>query len=326
MKLLIKDPVTGRTSAIEAVPGIPSGGDIDTEGHIAAIQHVPVDYTTVAPTPGQIAGFATVGGETKQIPVTLSSSGLSWKSLLLVDFRTLPTQNLGTDGTYTIGGVAGWTKCSSAQDRLPMTINPSGDASGEGLKIAPNDGSQWWSTRNIPALVLNLGTLMTAAGVSAATPLRIIYGMKSISGDSPTAYVVHVGLVVGSYASVEHSWTTGEDLHNMNGHVPCQRVRFVHYGGVYLDQNWSYANSLGKAGIGGWALEFPFGVSRRHYNIYNGYPSTDWNYTSVPAVDVPHPFSDLAMVGYGYLNFSNQPNRWQSVNDDWSLFNPARST
>ena len=38
MKLLIKDPVTGRTSAIEAVPGIPSGGDIDTEGTIAKVQ------------------------------------------------------------------------------------------------------------------------------------------------------------------------------------------------------------------------------------------------------------------------------------------------
>lgn len=93
------------------------------------------------------------------------SGGLVWVTGLDIDFTSLTTQSLGTDGTYTIGGIAGWQKQNSTNENSAMTIT-----NGTGLQIYPKATAMDGSTRTSPLLWLPLSSI---AVMDWSTQLRI---------------------------------------------------------------------------------------------------------------------------------------------------------
>lgn len=79
---------------------------------------------------------------------------VGWTTQLDIDFTTLPTQSLAANGTYTIGGFAGWKRENAAQDRVAMEIT-----NGVGLVIKPKVAVYDLVSRTSPLLALPLASL-----------------------------------------------------------------------------------------------------------------------------------------------------------------------
>lgn len=84
--------------------------------------------------------------------ISISDTIVGWKTALDVDFTTATNPGLSANGTYTIGGVAGWKRENAANDRVAMTING-------GIKIQPAISAYNLSTRSAPLLWLPLSAL-----------------------------------------------------------------------------------------------------------------------------------------------------------------------
>src|SRR5258706_9710939 len=85
-----------------------------------------------------------------------------WATALDLDFTTLPTQTIASNGTITVGtspifgtGLV-WTKINSASDATAMTIT-----NGTGLVITPNAASNiGGATFTAPALSIQLNSII----------------------------------------------------------------------------------------------------------------------------------------------------------------------
>ena len=166
MKILVKDPVTGRTSAIEAVPGIPSGGDVRADGTIAKMQGTVVDLTTTPPVNGQALVFATSGGTQKIVPGSVAS-GMG--GIYEYDFLAMASHNFLTvpDTTWTDPVDRVWTVRNTVHATSFEIIH------GQGLVIHPDSESNYYDGANtMPGLWLPLGGLMVP-GISWASGVSI---------------------------------------------------------------------------------------------------------------------------------------------------------
>ncbi len=108
------------------------------------------------PTDGQVPAWN--ASTTKFISTTPSSGG--WQTALDLDFTAETTQSLTADGTYTIGGIAGWKKENSNFEATGMVLT-----NGVGLRIRPGYGPGFASAlydasnRTAPLLWLPLSAL-----------------------------------------------------------------------------------------------------------------------------------------------------------------------
>jgi hypothetical protein len=105
---------------------------------------------------GYVPIYSASGNSFSQVAVTQGG----WQTVLDLDFTAQTTQNLTANGTYTIGGIAGWQRENAPWDKVAMVLT-----NGSGLRIRPGQGtgntsSVYDSTgRTAPLLWLPLSAL-----------------------------------------------------------------------------------------------------------------------------------------------------------------------
>jgi hypothetical protein len=98
--------------------------------------------------------------------MTFIPSSLNWITALDLDFSAQSSQTLGSDTTFTVGGLT-WTKVNSANDSTAMAVT-----SGSGLVVTPNAASNISaSTFTVPSLRIPITTVVPS--FTLTTPLRI---------------------------------------------------------------------------------------------------------------------------------------------------------
>jgi len=98
--------------------------------------------------------------------MTFVPSSVSWITALDLDLSAQSTQTLGSDTTFTIGGLT-WTKVNSANDSSSMTVT-----NGSGLIVTPNSASNISaSTFTVPSIRIPITSVVP--GFTMMTPLRI---------------------------------------------------------------------------------------------------------------------------------------------------------
>jgi hypothetical protein len=118
-----------------------------------------------------------------------------WHALLDFDFAAQATQTLGSDTTYTIGGID-WVKENSANDYLPAEL-----VNGTGLIFCPNADLYAYETSHTgPRLVVPVADLVTGVGMLAGTvPMR-----ASVRGYVAGVVAVNASeIYVGLHASAD---------------------------------------------------------------------------------------------------------------------------
>lgn len=100
-----------------------------------------------------------------------------WVGVYELDFREEPSQTLGTDTTFTVGGKP-WTKINSANDAVAMAI-----VNGSGLVIQPGSTSDYnGATRTLPGLALPLSQIVP--GFQVGMGVRLWAYVSSYNGGS----------------------------------------------------------------------------------------------------------------------------------------------
>lgn len=97
-----------------------------------------------------------------------TGSNVSWITAMDLDFTTQSSQTIGTDTTFTIGGLT-WTKMNSANDASPMVVT-----NGTGLVITPNSTSNITTGAtgfSLPALRIPITSIIS--NFTVETPIRI---------------------------------------------------------------------------------------------------------------------------------------------------------
>jgi len=98
--------------------------------------------------------------------MTFVPSSVSWITALDLDLTAQSTQTLGSDTTFTIGGLT-WTKVNTANDASAMTVT-----NGSGLIVTPNSASNISaSTYTVPSIRIPITSVVPR--FTMMTPLRI---------------------------------------------------------------------------------------------------------------------------------------------------------
>ena len=189
--------------------------------------------------------------------MTLLAAQRSWYTVMDIDFTSLGTISLTSNGNYNIGGYT-WTKGNSTNDLTPAVIDS------EGLKFNPtNSNTSYDSGRTLPYIW---------------TPLTVF---------SDYSINVPISIWVYSTSNPVSEWdnvTVAVDDNSRNLGIEMSRGFF--YGGQGGRSTFTQSNSSVSAGSHVYTLntsnevqvlEFPSGISSLIWNIYKGtYGSGDF--------------------------------------------------
>jgi hypothetical protein len=158
------------------------------------------------------------GGGVAGLSVNFPTIPVGWQTAVDIDFTAQANQTLATDTTYTIGGQT-WTKINSANDRVAMAV-----VSGTGLVVKPaaNAGDYFGSTRNLPAITLNLSAVIP--GFHWAMPVRVWLFQSADnmgSNNDQATLAIETGTSLNyvlkrGYQSAALTWTTTANLGGSN--------------------------------------------------------------------------------------------------------------
>lgn len=201
-----------------AYPTGPAGGDLCgnyADAGVCGLQNRPV--SDAAPSVG--SALVWDGGAWGPSPISWSAiSGTPWLTALDLDLTAQTTQNLTTNGTYSIGGLT-WTKGNSADETVHASIT-----NGTGLNFQPNASSAYAGaagatgagSKTLPFVWLPLSSILPS-GFDWSTQLRIWvyqvadninsvnYGAGVVAVDDNGASVVNgIALIRGYNGS---AWT-----------------------------------------------------------------------------------------------------------------------
>jgi hypothetical protein len=115
--------------------------------------------TTIRSTVNFLGGTVADNPSLGTTDVSLSGVlGGGWQTALDLDLSAQPNQTLGTDTTFTIGGLT-WTKQNSSSDATAMAV-----VNGTGLVVSPIASTDYrTSGRTSPVLLLPLSSILTPA-------------------------------------------------------------------------------------------------------------------------------------------------------------------
>jgi len=124
-----------------------------------------------------ISGSGGGGGGSSNAQTTGS---MSWQPIIDIDFSQQPSQTLGSDTTYSIGGYT-WTKYLSTNDQVAMAI-----VSGSGLVMQPKVGGAitdvYAGQYSAPTLYIPLTSLLST--IDLYTPVRVLMYVSAWNGVS----------------------------------------------------------------------------------------------------------------------------------------------
>lgn len=155
------------TAAQLAAVQTAAAADATTKANAAQAASQPVNAANLTP----IAALASTAYgrsllELASLPAAQTAIGVGWITALDLDLSAQASQSLSANGTYTIGGVAGWKRENAAADRVGMALT-----NGAGLVIKPNGGAYDGVLRTAPLLWLPLSSLFSS--VDYSTQFRI---------------------------------------------------------------------------------------------------------------------------------------------------------
>lgn len=131
-----------------------------------------------AATAGQVALASEVTGT---LPIANGGTGSttgSWATIFDIDFSVESNQTLGSDGTYTIGGIT-WTKVNTAKETTPFAV-----VTGTGLtNVTANTGTNCFSGGQACPAIYTDGIATLIPDFEPMWPIRITFwDQSSVAG------------------------------------------------------------------------------------------------------------------------------------------------
>lgn len=190
------------------------------------------------------------------------TSSPGWITALDLDFTAQPSQSLGTDGNYTIGGYP-FFKSNSANDNTPMALT-----NGTGIVIIPKaGGTDYFSgTINLPLIRIFLSNVI--GNFSYGMPLRLWAYNSSINPaaefDESTLTLESAGV---SSLNFNYAFKKGFNNNNANGYITTMNINSSNQG-QQNEQAFTTDNVM--------VLEIPRGLPSLEFRTYTGLYSNGW--------------------------------------------------
>jgi len=142
------DLPAGTPATTDILPFVDLSGTTTSKKVTAASLLAAVPATILVP------GSMSAADKSKLDGISPGANVSGWITALDIDFSAVPSQNLSANGTYTIGGIAGWKRENAAADRIAMALT-----NGAGVVIQPTISAYSSNVRTAPLLWLPLSAL-----------------------------------------------------------------------------------------------------------------------------------------------------------------------